>query len=173
MSFFTHKKRPREASIHEIKELFPLKPSLKLILFESSHPFKGIKNFKSRPHLKEVTIPNIHHLTPSKWHDKDTSLMKRFHPWTLLERLYTKHIVLWKFLVHCCRMSWCWIYNTAGILLVSNINIERSHHAKLVLYEWHSETTFTNINWKAQDFYNIKNESTNVTSKRSSKNLSK
>ena len=26
--FFTHKKHPRGASIHEIKELFPLKPSL-------------------------------------------------------------------------------------------------------------------------------------------------
>ena len=28
LSFFTHKKHPRGASIHEIKESFPLKPSL-------------------------------------------------------------------------------------------------------------------------------------------------
>ena len=28
MLFFTHKKHPRGASIHEIKESFPLKPSL-------------------------------------------------------------------------------------------------------------------------------------------------
>ena len=92
----------------------------------------------------------------SKWHDPDMSAMKIFHlsldfiRKTFSLHICTKHIVLWKFLVHCGRMSWCWIYNTAGILLVSNINIERSHHAKLVLYERHSETTFTNIDWKKQ-----------------------
>ena len=30
LAFFTHKKHPGGASIHEIKELFPLKPSLEI-----------------------------------------------------------------------------------------------------------------------------------------------